>query len=84
MPYYVISEDKKGNPCQFGPYAHNWEAEDVKERREQEGRPAEVRFLRTRNADTATRLIKEGRIEKEGLDEGSRRMRHPSVNEERG
>lgn len=82
MPYYVISEDKKGNPTQFGPYTYR-EANDVRDRCEREGKPGEIIHLRTRNPDTATRLIKEGRVEKLGIDEGTRRMSHPTMVEDR-
>lgn len=83
MPYYVMSEDKKGNPTQFGPYDSYSRANDIRDKCEQEGRPGEIIRLRTRNSDTATREIKEGRVEKLGIDEGTRRMSHPTMVEDR-
>lgn len=77
MPYWIVvivPEHKQ--PALRGPYYTEERAEERKDRAESEGCSAHVYELNTDNPDTATRLLKEKRIETDGIREGMRRFRH--------
>jgi len=76
MPWYLVFEDDKGNPCQRGPYFSHLKAQEKLDALDREGK---LYTVETSNPEEATRLIKEHRIDNLGVTAGSKNMRHKNL-----
>lgn len=75
MPYYIIYDDKNGNPCMGGGFSTRSRAEDELRERDFFGN-GKVYYSKWYNIEKATRSIKHQRIKDLGMDDGSRNIRH--------
>lgn len=73
MPYYIVFVDGRGNPNQRGPFITELRAQEKLDEMDVEG---EIYRLPTRDPDTATRMLKDKRLDAYGVDEGTRRFSH--------
>ena len=76
MAYWVVFLDDNGRPCLRGPYSNYFKAQEKVDKLDREG---EVVQLPTSNADTATRMLKERRIDELGVAEGTKNFRHKGL-----
>lgn len=81
MPYcYIVGRDGKGKPFIRGPYLSVMVAERINDEME---RPGELIELKTADPNRATRILKERKIRRMGLDKGMERFRHPGQRKKR-
>ncbi|MCJ7663530.1 MAG: hypothetical protein MUO24_04750 [Desulfobacterales bacterium] len=74
MYCYIVGRDRVGKPYIRGPYTSVLVAERVNDAADY---PGELVTLKTADPNRATRILKERRIRRVGLDEGMKKFRHP-------
>ena len=75
MPYYIVYDDKHGNPCMDGGYATESKAQ-AELQDKAIGGEGEVYYSKYHDVTRATRSIKHQRIGDMGLEDGSKNIRH--------
>jgi len=78
MSYWVTFLDDKGKPCLRGPYHSEGRAQEKVDKLDREG---SIISLPTSNPDTATRMLKERRLDGLGVTEGTKNFRHRGLSE---
>jgi len=74
MYYYIVGRDRESKPFIRGPYSSILVAERVNDEMDH---PGELVTLKTADPNRATRILKERKIRRLGLDEGMKKFRHP-------
>ena len=84
MALYILVKCPGKRPGLRGPYSHftaekKLEALEEQSLENKDNVEGEIISFPTRNLDTASRMLKEGRIDTEGYLEGTKNLRHKGV-----